>query len=272
MEILTNTLPAFEGVAAGQIATLKVPPTFRYHEILLNYSGVTLAQMTEIRILLNSKTVQRFSATERDKLNVGEGRSASANGLLVIPFNRYGMKNRDAEEETAINCGSPDKSGKMIDSFHIEIDIDQAAAAPALSAKAKRSLSLAGGPGRIPYIFKMTRNIDVGEFDIQDLPFNRIETQQLESLFLTTTDNLTRIRLQRDTYTAFDRTIAENDLALTDGVRVPQAGYELIDFTEQGYGASLFELRGVRDFNIKLNVVAAENLPIIAKYIGDLGA
>ena len=261
-------LPSFEGVAAGQIATIKLPIGFRYHALFLNYAGITLAQMTEIRILLNGKPFQRFTGTERDILNQVEGRPAAA-GILVIPFDRYGLKNRSGEEETAINTGVKDDRGVSVDSFHVEIDIDAAAAAPVLSMKSERTASVAGGPGIIPYIYKFTRNVGSGEHTISDLPFGRVETQALEKLMFTST-NINSIRLERDTFPVIDRTKAENDLVLTEGVRVPVAGYEVIDMTERGYAADLFALVGINDFAVRLDMAASENVPVLVQYVGAL--
>jgi len=261
-------LPSFDGVAAGQIATIKMPIGFRYHALFLNYSGITLAQMTEIRILLNGQPFQRFSGVERDVLNQEDGRPAAA-GILVLPFDRYGLKNRAGEEETAINTGSEDSRGISIDSFHVEIDIDAGAAAPVLSMKAERTAKLEGGPGVIPYIYKFTRNLASGEVTVSDLPYGRLETQALEKLMLTTA-SVNSIRLDRDTFPVIDRTAAENTLILTEGVRVPQAGYMILDMTERGYAADLFPLVGLNDFAVVIDMAAAENVSVIAQYVGSI--
>ena len=263
-------LPSLNGVAAGQTATLKLPMGFRYHLLNITYSGVTVAQMNEIRVLANGKVIQRFSGTERDVLNQFDGRPAAA-GILVLPFDRYGMKNRDAEEETALNTGVADARGIAINSLHIEIDIDAAAAAPVIKVKAEQSAAVAGGPGLIPFIYKMNRSVDVGEFSISDIPYGRLETQAMEKMMLTTTD-ITSIRLERDTYPVIERTIAENDLIHTEGVRVPQAGYEFVDFTERGYGVNLLGLVGLNDFALRMDVTAAGNIPMLVQYAGALNA
>ena len=263
-------LPSFDGVAAGPTATIKMPIGFRYHAFFLNYSGITLAQMLEIRVLANGKPIQRFTGTDRDVLNQFEGRPAAA-GILVIPMDRYGMKNRAAEEETALNTGRADSRGISIDSLHIEIDIDAAAAAPVLSMKAEQSAAIDGGPGIIPYIYKFTRQVDTGEFIISDIPFGRLETQALEKLVMTSA-NINSVRLERNTLPVIDRTIAENDVVHTEGVRVPQAGREFIDMTERGYAANLLALVGVNDFALRLDMGAAENIPFLAQYAGALNA
>ena len=263
-------LPSFDGVAAGQTATLKLPIGFRYHQLFISYAGVTLAQLTEIRVLANGKLLQRFSATERDILNQFDGRPAAA-GILVLPFDRYGMKNRAAEEETALNTGVADSRGIAINSLHIEIDIDAAAAAPVLSAKAERSAPVPDGPGLLPFIYKMNRSVDVGEFSISDIPYGRLETQALEKMMLTTTA-ITSVRVERDTFPVIERTIAENDLVQTEGVRVPVAGYEFIDFTERGYAANLLGLVGLNDFALRMDVTGAGNIPMIVQYAGALNA
>lgn len=267
-----SRMPSPEGVAAGQTATFKLPATMRYHELQLTYTGVTLAQMTEIRVLANGKPIHRYSATERDVLNQFDGRAAAA-GVLKIPFDRYNLKNRLAEEETALNCGVPDGKGRVISSLTVEIDIDGAAAAPALSMHASRSIAQAGGPGTVLHIMKHTRTAaGAGELEISDLPFAGVTTMGLNRIaFKPSANDISEVKIDRDMRNAWERTKALNETIQADGIRTPQAGYFIIDKTERGHGGDTLDLRGVTDFRYILTMTGAASITMLVETIGALG-
>src|SRR5690554_3428227 len=141
--LLEQRMPPFEGVQPGSQALIKLPIGRRFHHLFLIYSGVTLAQMTEIRILANGKVFQSFSATQRDKMNQFVGLEA-ANGILQIPFERMGLKNREQQELTAVNTKVPDQQGRAINALTVEIDITSDATAPSLKMVATQSAPVPG--------------------------------------------------------------------------------------------------------------------------------
>lgn len=265
-------MPAGEGIAAGQTATFKLPIGRRYHELQLTYSGVTLAQMTEIRVFANGKVIHRYSATDRDSMNQFDGRSA-AGGILIIPFDRYNLKTNAGEEETALNTGSADAAGLAITSLYMEIDIDGAAAAPVMSLVATQSDALVGGAGTVMHIQRHTRDVaGAGEFDISDLPRGTATSIVLNRIFFKPSANdISKVQIDRNNYVIFERSKALNERVQTDGVRVPQAGFIAVDKTERGYGGDPIDLVGVADYRYKLTMTGAATLTIYSEYMGRLG-
>lgn len=265
-------MPAGEGIAAGQTATFKLPIGRRFHELQLAYSGVTLAQMTEIRLFANAKVIHRYSGTDRDLMNQFDGRAAAA-GILVLPFDRYKLKTLAGEEETAFNTGSADANGNAITSAYIEIDIDAAAAAPVLSLMATQSDALPGGAGTVLHIQRHTRDAaGAGEFDISDLPRGTATSIALNRIFFKPSANaVNKLTVERNQYTIFERIAALNSKVQTDGVRVPQAEFYALDKTERGYGGDPIDLVGVSDYRYKLDMSGAATLTIYSEYLGRLG-
>jgi len=265
-------LPAFEGVGANQTATLKVPIGVRYHRISLLYGGTfTLANMTEIRVIVNGKVVQRFSGTDRDAMNQFDGLEAAA-GILVLPFDRIGLKLYERETETAINTGSRnDQTGAEITNFTVEVDIS-GATAPTLEGYATVSDALPGGPGSMLFIKKFTyAPAGAGDYEIADLPKGTSETLSYNRIwFKPDANNITYLKVERNGYISFERTSALNIRLQTDGVRVPQTGYYAIDTTEAGYGGQLVPLVGLDDFRLRLTVDGAMSLPTTVEYFGTL--
>jgi len=76
----TRKAPSFEGVAAGQTATARLPIGRTYEQLLIPYSGATLTQLNELRIIANGEVIHRVTElTKLDSMNQFEGRAA-ANG------------------------------------------------------------------------------------------------------------------------------------------------------------------------------------------------
>lgn len=274
----TRVLPSFQGVAAGQTATLNLPIGLTYHAVLLSYAGVTLAQMTEIRIKGNGRLLFTQSAADLDVTNRFMGLQASAGGLLYIPFDRENLITRQGQELTAIGTGAPvsmdagtpqapnpNYNPTPLSTLQIEIDISGAAAAPALSASAVQS-----APRPLGAILKRRRfNYNIagaGEFEISDLPKGDLINM---ILIKTVNGNVDKVVLERDNFVAFERTKEQNSFIQTDGVRVPQANWFVIDPTENGYGSeSLVTM--VNDFRLKLTTDGAETVTLFVDYLGSI--
>lgn len=272
MSRIEQRMPPFEGVAAGNTALIKLPIGRRYHSLYLIYAGITLAQMTEIRVMANGKVFQRFSATERDSMNRFIGLAVAGN-ILKIPFDRIGLKNREQEELTAVNTGTPDPQGNAINSFTIEIDLDGTAVAPQLQMMATQSAGVGGGPGVMLNIRKDSRSsASAGELEVSDLLYNTPISQALNRVyFKPSAGNITRVVVERDLYNIWERGTALNERIQSDGERTPQAGYWVLDTSEQGYGANVISLKGIQDFRYRLDCSGAMTINTISEYLGVLG-
>ena len=260
----TRKAPSFEGVAAGQTATARLPIGRTYEQLLIPYSGATLAQLNELRIIANGEVIHRITELSRlDSMNQFEGRSA-ANGVIVFDFNRYNMRTRASEEYTALGTGNLEDPFK-ITTLSCEIDIDGAAVNPSLGPI--RMVQSARRPvGEIIKTkqFQYTAGA-AGEFEIADLP----KTGKINKIYFGNhaANVYTRLVIERDNFIEFDRTTAENEKVQTDGVRVPQADYLVYDPTENGNGDEVMPLAGVQDFRIRLTLTNAGQVPVIVEYI-----
>jgi len=269
----TRTMPSFQGVAAGQTATLTAPIGLTYNTLLISYAGVTLAQMTEIRVKANGRQIFSQSAVDLDIANQFNG-LAAANGVLRMDFDRVKLLTRAGQELTAIGTGAPlntDRNSPAfnptpLSTFQIEIDIAGLAVAPALSAKAIQS-----APRPLGAILKRRRfnysQGGAGEFEISDLPKGDLIDK---ILIKQDANNLTRVIMERDNFLSFERNPAENNLVQADGVRVPQTNWYVIDPTERGFGGESI-VSAVNDFRLKLTASAATNYTIYVDYLGALG-
>ena len=261
----TRKLPGFEGVAAGQTATLRLPIGRTYEQLLITYAGATIAQLNEMRIVANGDVIHRVTElTKLDSLNKFNGRAAAA-GVIVFDFTRFNMRTRASEEVYALGTGVLEDPRK-ITTLSLEIDIDAAAVGTALSAKAitsdKRLSSNIIKTKQFTYTAAAA-----GEFEISDLP----KGEAINKVYFGghTANVYTTLEVERDNFIEFSRSVAENELIQTDGVRTPQTDFVVYDPTELGNSESLGTV-GVNDLRFRLGVTNPGQIPVTVEFIGQI--
>lgn len=273
MSLLTTTkLQEISGVVAGQTATLKLPIGRTYFAVLLNYSGVTLAQMNEIRLVINGKVQQRYvGAAVMDAVNQFD-LLAAAGGILYWNLERMGMKTQAGQERTGLGTGlqpnltpGPDYDPVKVSTLSIEIDIDGAAAAPVISAKALTGPASATGP--IRKIRKYSKSPSgAGDYEISDIPKGEL----IQRIIFDET-NINGVKIELDNITVFDRTLAENELLQANGVRASQANYFICDWGERGHATDALPTN-VSDFRVTLDMAGAATTGYHVETLGYLEA
>jgi hypothetical protein len=133
MRITIPFVQGFNNVAAGGMATTKLPRNKRYFGVVLQYKtnanqATIEADITQIRVKVNSKVVMAFSAAELFIINALNGITFSA-GLIPIWFAQ--PKRRTLAGEELLAWLIYEELG--IGDVEIEVDIAGAAAAPTLS-------------------------------------------------------------------------------------------------------------------------------------------
>lgn len=276
-------MPNGEGIGAGQTATFKLPVGRRFHSLSTLWSTTggnpfDVTKLSEIRLYLNGQLFHRYSGLQRDVMNQFDGRAPAvidnSDFLLVIPFDRYRLLTLAGEEETAVNTASADpKTGQQVTSFYMEVDI-AAGVAGALSCvvNAEQSESQAGGPGTLMYVLPFNRYISgAGTSEISDLPRGSATSLALNRTFMNpTANNIDRGVIERNQYIIWDRTATYNTRKEVDGRRVPQAGWFVIDKTEDGLGGDPVDLVGASDFRYRLTVDGAMTVNFVQEYLGTL--
>lgn len=253
-------MPAFDSVVASSTALCRMPVGRTYHGLDLVYTGLTLAQMTEIRILANGNIIHRYSATERDAENQYLGLAAAA-GYLHIPFDRVRSRSQYDEEAFKLITGVADKNGNIITTLECQVDINASnTGAITLAAWANQSASPAN-PDFLPLmkIEKVTWPAFVsGENNITTLKRGTTDTMYLERICIrNTTHVITDIKLDRDNVRVFDRTDGLNRHLAVDGGRVNNADLYNVDCAEKGFSEPI-ALRGVQD--LKLTVTTSNTI------------
>jgi len=271
MGFITGRLPGFEGVAAGNTATLRVPLGPTYHQIFIPYAGVTLAQLENITVSINGVEFMRFrSGAELDVYNQYLGKAAAA-GILTIDFERE-VRTKQLREMTAVGTvGAAQDGGVIPTTLTVSVDIAAAAAAPALANPHAR-MSAPSGLGVVRKFRTFTLDMNItGENEVSNIPrSNLISRMFFDEAAVTAIE---RLRVDVNQNEIFDRTRALNELVQTDlseGDRVPQADLFVLDFLESRDGDNALNAIGAQDFRLKATVTAGGAVPTSVEYIGNL--
>ena len=275
--LATLDMPAANGVAKGQTATFRLPIGYTYHELYLTLGGLaaSIADVTGIRVYANSKEIHNFSGTVRNAMNLFDGRNGFSGNAdtLVIPFNRTGLKTPAAEVVTALVTGGDPNQANVISELRVEVDFTSSGTyTPTADLHALVSTG-GSSAGVIIHTRKFTFDIGAsGEYDIATFARGGVSTSQVNRIwFAPSANDLNSVRLEVNQKKAFNRTKALNELVQTDGVRTPQSGYVVTDFTEKGYGGEVLDLRGAQDFRAIVNASGAMTLTAYVEYLGALG-
>lgn len=283
MPRIDQRLPSPDGLAAGQTATIRLAIGRKYHHITIEYSGIKLSEMTELRVHANSKVIQRFLPEDLNSINIFDGRDSAyldpnaTTGILMLPFDRFNLKTTDGEEATALNTGSLNANNHGIKTLHLEIELAPTLSNPSLTPKiesfASQSDKVDGGAGMVRHIQKISyQPSGEGIYEISDLPRGGPTTQYLNRIIFKTQNNsIEKLELERNNHKIFERTRTLNERIQREHVRFPQDGFFIMDRTEMGRGADALSLLDIDDLRFKLHMTQGEHVTAYVEYLGAIG-
>ena len=250
-------LPSLSNVAAGSTATLEAPRGLAYHQIVLKYSGITLAQLQKIRMEVDGKVFQQYKdGAQLDSLNQYYGRGAAENGWIVLHFARPELDTLAQKRLFAL--GTAD-----ISTLALRIDIDAAAAAPVLEAYAleaeQEPFGLCTKVKSFPVSFATG-----GTHEVDNLPVPASARIAAIHLF---TDKVTHAELEVNGNIAFQAPKTLEDKIQKDAGRSPSASKFTLDFIKEDDFAQSQVLAGIQDFRIRMDVAQATAFDIVVEYL-----
>lgn len=253
--MLTVQLPTLDGVAAGAKATLSCPILRTYHEITLEFSGVTLAQLQNLELMVNGKVIQSYAdGTRLNQINTYHGRvDNTANGFLTLYFDRPELIDAFRKQ---FAMGTQD-----VQSVALRFDIDAAAAAPVITAHARIS-----APSQIGTICKVK---------VYPKAFSTGGTQEIDNLprgprvacvhFFKADVN--DVEVEVDAVKVFDasKSLAE-DIQLREG-KVPQtAAATHLDFIVNGDTRDALATMNSTDLRYRLDLGTSGTVDTVVEY------
>lgn len=261
-------LRRFEGVGKGQTAVLMMPIGNTYNDLLINYSGVTLAKINEIRLVVNGDVVDRYlSGQQLQDFNTYRGMKSTA-GILHYTFERPELLERASRAISALGTGLTDDPNR-INTLQLEIDIDASATNPQLSATAIQS------PPSFSGIVRKTRHFyydsaQAGEYQINDIPRGEI----IDRIYFKAVDaagakvDISEIQVQLNEEIKWQRTKKENEHIQKNGVRQVNGDWFVFDPSEMGYGDEGLDTRGLNRMEFRLTLPAACRVTASVEYFG----
>lgn len=267
--LMVRKLPGGVGVAAGAQASFSIPLGRRYHQLVFEYSGVTLAQMQNIEVRLNGVTFQKYrTGTELEAFTQFMGLPVQA-GRLVLDFERMGLLNAANRAMTCVDTTRPGE-GVIPQTFDVVMDIDGAASAPAFDVYGFTSPGNSGNNNRI---LKKVRTHSVsigstGDFEISDV----VRSNVIAGIAFDTSGTVAfdNIEIEINGVKIIDGPTAQLNHIQDRGIFVPQSGWFIYDFGYSGFGDRILNAAGSQDFRIRLNATATGSLPYSVFYLGAL--
>jgi len=265
------TLPSFNGVAAGQTATLDVPRTGTYHGLKLYYTesgSASIAEadieggINEIRLKVNGTTQRTMTPAQLFDLNRYVGKAFAAS-TLPIYFSEPWM--RTAEGEDVLGWGMAD-----VATFQIEVDILAAATSPGLTAKAIWE-PVTRNMGTIEKWKRFTYSpAAAGTSNLSTLP--KTDTYRAVHFFH---ENLTSAKASVNSTNLWeDLSIAQQTELLADWGRTSQSGMYSIDFGMTNRVSDALPVidpatkQPVADLRFDVTVSAADNITVLTRTLG----
>lgn len=255
--ILTRS---WTNVAPLATAVLELVKDHTYHTLGIDYSGVTLAQLTNIKVKYGGVLYMEFATgTELDLFNQYNGHVA-AGGILFIDFEKYNLTSRDARALTRLASADP-RMGQVT----VEVDI-ATGTTPVLSSHAIVSDPTSQGLLRKIQRFTMSTS-GAGTFEFLDLPTDVL----LQAIYLQSA-LVTEVELLIDQKSVWRRTATRNNRYQTDKkIRTPQTGLFVLDVTEDGDGSPTIST-AANDVRLRVTTSGAATFPITAEILGPLQA
>ncbi len=250
-------LPSLSNVAAGSTATLELPRGLTYHQIMLKYSGVTLAQLQKIRMEVDGKVFQQYKdGAQLDALNQYYDRGAAENGYIVLHFARPEFDTLAQQRHFAL--GTQD-----ISTLAMRIDIDGAADSPKLEAYALEAEQSPFG-----YCTKL-KSFPVsfatgGTHEVDNLPVPA--SARISAIHLMT-DKVSHTELEINGNIAFQAPKELEAKIQKDAGRVPTASKFTLDFIKEDDFAQSQVLANIQDFRLRMEVADATAFDIVVEYL-----
>ncbi|NIB44723.1 hypothetical protein HBA55_34405 [Pseudomaricurvus alkylphenolicus] len=249
-------LNSFTTVAAGADTSLTLPVGGNtYERIMLEYSGVTLAQLQNLEVRLNGDPIQHFkTALQLEEINDFWGRPKTS-GIITIWAIRPEMMNAQQRRMTAWGT-------QNVQTLSIHLDIDAAAASPSLKAHA-----IVSAPRPMIFVTKVKQFSDnsavSGKVDIDNIP----RGPRIYAIHLFKSD-ISDVEIEMDNVKFYDSTKTLSEAIQKENGRVPvTAKATHIDFIGDNDVGNALITANARDFRLKPTLDTSGLTDICVEYL-----
>lgn len=270
MSKILNT--PFQNVVAGSKASLSLPIGPTYHFVIIQLVTLTKANLTNIKIRLNTKTILECDAATLDKINIYKGLNSNAS-FMVLDFTEMMAKDIVSQMAGVI----PTAVG--VSNFNIEITI---AGGATVSANDLRSWSYISGPintdrplSNIQYLVAQSFNAGgAATWDV-DLPKGGASAHLLKRIWLVKRSGagaITAADCRKNNLPILETLKAENEFLQTAYEGVPDAVFYCLDFVMMNHTLSeLVNTKDAQDLRLKVTTDGACVFDVFIESLADYG-
>lgn len=280
------TLPAFNGVAAGQTATLNVPLGPTYHNIMLAFYCTNAGNgnkanwesyASKVRVKLNSKTQREFTGAELDSINAFYNRPNQAEGTSFFPMIYFSEPwERRVQDEDTLAWGT--QQGGGVQSFSLEVDLAAGITGPTLSALAEVEY-VSRSIGLISKWYRQNVQVSAaGQVNLQ-LPRPAGDAYRALHCFPVATTDIISTQIETDKLQRQNLTDAQMRVAAINHGWTPQTNmsHYVFDVTGRVNDALPMSYQGangkptgqvVQDFGVTFNMNAANSFQMTMERLG----
>lgn len=254
-----KTISTISAVVAGALVTITLPLGRTYDQVLVGYTGVTLAQMKNVRVNVNNDVIQEFKDGQAlADFNKYYKRNSVA-GTLDFYFKQPEMKTLAEQRMYGLGTanGIPQTAEQVplmpaVTSVTITFEIDSGASAPNITCSALQS-----DPAPLGNIVKFKRypmSFNAGTNEIDNIPKNfDARIKAIHVMTAATIDKMTTL-VDSTEIAELKQTLVEK--IQVDHGRAPQTDIYTADFTMEGDMKQSLPLLGVRDLRLRVECAA----------------
>jgi hypothetical protein len=248
----------WKNVVASNTAVLNFNLGNTYDSVLTKYTGITLAQMKNIKVKIGVKTVMEFKDGEEIELiNKFFNRKEKA-GYLTLHFVQQYMNTLAQRQMFAVSTNG-------IASFTLEFDIDAAAVNPKLESSVIISPAklIVDNSRMLKFRRINSQAMVAGVNDMMDIPniasiaqifFLKDDVEKVELL----ADGIELLNIEKETLQIYQEQARHE--------RVPDNDYTCVDWTLGSTPHSAIAVQGVQDLHFKLTCTTAGVMDILIAY------
>lgn len=263
MARIRDSIHLIENAAAGQRCLISPAVGRTWLDFHIEHGGLTLAQMTNIKVLLVSPdrtiTLQEFkNGTELNELNKRYGRLTVA-GTLSFYFRKPELENEGQSMATALGTGG-------LQAVRVEFDI-ASGTTPVIKAWGRKTANRSIAQGLLPYI----ANHNIGGQAEGDNYFDSIEKRDRIVAIHALNSSVEAMQLKLDDAVVYDLVRARGEFDEKVGGRVPYASsYGMcIDFTTAGVldESLVMQAEGYQAQQMRLTTKLGAGLSATTRYL-----
>jgi hypothetical protein len=305
-DVIMPSFPQGAASTAGvQTLTAIFPASWDYWELRFKLTGLTLAMIQEMRIIVNSVVRIRVRGgsfwdlrNQYDKVPAYAGTGTAV--PLVWYFRRlringgaqslgpaapgqnvptlFSGTSKDLALLSTLNCGSTDANGVGIGTLSVEFDlVNTSTTAPVITCTALASGVSGGGSGLVPALELTTPQVSASNlynFGNANLKFGDNKHLLLNRVyFVPASGTMDSWVVRQNGVQRLIRSTAENAYVENEGGHVDQSalGLYTLDWSERGYGDEMLPIGAPgTDFQIDAIPSASGNINVFQDSLGNL--